>query len=365
VNEDPWQLPGPRRWLTDAFGSSGNVAVIVLRLPCTLRAWSPFEAVRLANPGSWFEHALVPAGESLVDAVREMAPGAQAAAAALGRLGANGTTPWLRVETELEAAELSALGEAHHNAGDTRGEIVVEHVGGLNGGQTKPTPTLRVRHFYGIVSPLDVQVMIEELYPNTPECRREEIVELAAHDLELVHRLATIADPGALAFHEACQARAAELGIEGGAPELPPAGHIPTTEPRAIELLWQQGAVDVRNGDAVMHSGVLDAEGVQRRLWRGQVRSLLPLLDEMRLRLIEITRRQDVFVQPLRGDIIELADLARSLERRSRGGDLARAARALTFVRNELSHLRPVDEEHRAQLLDLLRRAKLSRSNAL
>ncbi|MGI8729044.1 MAG: hypothetical protein ACR2LK_03490 [Solirubrobacteraceae bacterium] len=188
------------------------------------------------------------------------------------------------------------------------------------------------------------------------------MAELAGHDVQLATDLAATAFPSRERYVDVCRKRAQALSIEGHCPRLPDAAQVPLRHPGPLESDWQAGAIDHFDGQLVVHPGIADAADVERRLWRAQVRTMLPFFDEMRLALIDATRRRGLFVVPGRGDTIELVDLLRALERHAAHDPLTRAARELTRARNDLAHLRLVDEQRRQRLKEHLRAARLGGS---
>jgi hypothetical protein len=342
-----------------------DLNVVVLRLPATLPVANElYDTFRDARPSVWLELFEVTAPNMLRRTIAEYSRGEATLQAGLAQLAADSAVAWISVRAPLETVELEELAEAHRHAADAPPALVIEHCGPLPHGLTRPAPTLRIHHLYGVLSALDVHVLVSSVDPDISPSRRYEVSELAGYDLELASRLADTSAPSHAHYLELCRHRAAELGLEKTT-VLPEPSHVPTSEPRRFEREWQSGAFDVVDGVPVGHAGIATHDEVTRRLWRGQVRTILPFLDEMRLNLLAATSRKGLKVFPSDGDVVELKDLRRALERSMANQDLAIAARELTSARNDLAHLRLVDEARRRRLRDVIRRAQLGGARAL
>lgn len=355
-----WRLPGPASWLSAVLGDFDDGAFLVLRLPRTWSGSELFEAFREARASAWLELAEVSGDRQVAEELCDLAFGASTAEDALERLRSDGTVPWLRVTGPLDTEQLGALAEGHARLESTpAAPVVVEHVGPLTAPKLSASPTLRVHSLYGVLTTLDTQVLLREMVPGLSMSRREEVAELAVHDLGLAVDLARLEPASHDGYVNACVERAHALGLGDTAPSLPNASQTPVREPGAMDLQWQAGAVDLFNGQLVVHPGVAEDREVNRRLWRGQIRALLPFFDEMRLALLDEMHRRGLYPVPSRGDAVELIDLLRALEASRDNQVLTEAARQLTRARNELAHLRLVDEGRREQLREALRRARL------
>ncbi len=361
----PWRLPGPQAWLERVLVDLDEGRFVVVRLPASWDDAGLATAVQDERSSLWLEIAEVAAGQPLDAVLMDLANEGTSLEAAIERLSADGMVTWLRVRSGRPAGELARLAEAHRHATERPRAVVVEHVGGPDEGPRPASPTMAVHYLYGVVGPLDTHVLLSRVAAGLSQGRRAEIVGLAGHDLNLAMRLATVGAAGLETYRVLCRERAAQLNLNDADVALPEPGQVPRREPRALEALWHRGGVDVVDGAATLHPGVAPPDELERRLWRAQVATLLPFLDEMRLALIEATRRKGLYVQPGRGDTVELVDLLRALERRLPTDPLTRAARELTRTRNDLAHLRLITEERRDRLGHVLRRAQLSTAAAL
>lgn len=360
MTPDLWRLPGSAAWLATVLSDFDDGAFLVLRLPRTWEASGLHEAFRAERPAAWLEFAEVDEERGVAGALRDLTYGAPSAEDALERLRADGTVPWLRIAGPLDADALSAVAEGHARLEATPASpVVLEHLGPLAGPRLRASPTLRVHSLFAVFTTLDTKVLLRQAAPGLSESRVEEVAELAAHDVRLATELARLTPASHDAYVSACRRRAEELGFAGEPPELPDAARAPEREPGVLDSIWHTGAVDRFNGQLVLHPGIASDDDVDRRLWRGQIRALLPMLDELRLRLLDEAHRRGIYPVPARGETIELGDLLRSLEGSRQHSALADAARQLTRARNELAHLKLVDEARRARMREALRRARL------
>jgi hypothetical protein len=361
VSQPLWRLPGPDRWLTRLVDDIEGGFCVVARLPASWAGEDLHEAVRTALASRWFEYAVCGEGSTLETTLADMAPGGGGPRAALERLAADRATGWLRVEDALPEGALDKLGQLHRHACESPPALVVEHVGGGQSSLCHPEANIRPHYLYGVLSSLDVLVHLSLAAPGAGPARRHEVAALACYDLKLGAELIAMSNPAPADYMRAVEERAADLGLRTYASvRLPDRARASRRDPRAFEELWHAGGVDLYDGGLVLHAGLLADEDVRRRLWRGQVQALLPLLDEMRLQLLDAVHRRGIFPQPGQGDVVELVDVARALEASRRHSDLTAAARELTRARNDLAHLRLVDEARRGHLRELLRRAGLA-----
>lgn len=253
---------------------------------------------------------------------------------------------------------------------------------------------LAIHWWWGVLTPLDFRVVCRARpgagNDHTSACWREGILpDLSSGDEALFEHLWETATLDAGALWGALEDYAARRGwtppvlAEIGAGSLlcePGAGSRPAPEPAAgHRRLWAAGLLNwtVEYGTE-LHAAALAILGqrpqVQHRIWRGQVATLLPLLDQFRLTLC------DIFVLhygpsvpieefPLDGE----SDTARVREnphscdlgylKRLFNGipalnalGLARPIRTACWVRNELAHYRPVEMADYVEVRKILSR---------
>jgi hypothetical protein len=183
---------------------------------------------------------------------------------------------------------------------------------------------------------------------------RDTITEVAGYDLGLVGYLASewTGDASTLAL---------TLGGYAGPewPSIPVPGQLPHTStsweapPSLAVALWNAGLADAWDSLGLcLHPCSLSAQEQRLRIWRGQIRCLMPLIDEERARLEEWMRGE---VRGLpKEKIIEAGDLYTLLQdnprlKNWRGGHRKRLIYWLRDSRNALAHMTPLSPEDVAE----------------
>jgi len=115
---------------------------------------------------------------------------------------------------------------------------------------------------------------------------------------------------------------------------------------------WQEGTSDVVDGIRMLHSAAAATKGnraeVTRRVWRGQVASLYPFIEEQRVKIIPQVRGYIRFpVETTYGIVdnaedLELGQLLYFLRGKRIQPRLWRLLNLLTEMRHSLAHLEPV-----------------------
>ena len=119
---------------------------------------------------------------------------------------------------------------------------------------------------------------------------------------------------------------------------------------------WENGTVDGPADRPIVHSALLAISGesrlVRQRVWAAQAAVLLPLVNEMRVRLIPHCRR--CLTLPIEIESgrwvydpldLEVGQLARYLDRADIPRRLKQHVRWLRDVRNKLAHMEPLEPE--------------------
>lgn len=120
---------------------------------------------------------------------------------------------------------------------------------------------------------------------------------------------------------------------------------------------WEQGAINsLRNDHECVHSAIMaldaGARTIDERIWRAQVSVLFPHIENQRRRfLAELGSQLRVPWQRPRGAIVacledlEIGDIAAQLneERVQTNGEQTSYIKKLTWARNNLAHLKPLD----------------------
>jgi len=122
---------------------------------------------------------------------------------------------------------------------------------------------------------------------------------------------------------------------------------------------WTEGSLDYFDGRPFVHSAFLAHNGdkhreLDRRIWRAQLATLFPLIEEQRIRLIDdvktmLTLPVETEYAVLRDPLdLEIAQIAFQLSQRSPRPREYQRARKLARMRNALAHLEPlgIDEIH-------------------
>ncbi|MFO0822574.1 MAG: hypothetical protein U0792_05545 [Gemmataceae bacterium] len=230
----------------------------------------------------------------------------------------------------------------HAREEDRRGLFCVPLVGSLPAEPVADT-ALAVCRWGESLSRLDVMLHLDRLLPAafpSPTLRRVAMAvatELGGADPQLGVRLATLGpdlltDPvGILASH------AAERGWTTADLKRP---------------AWHGGVVERLEGEERVNSAALaaggDREGIQRRVWQGQVRVLYPFIEEQRVRLVqEVGRLIPLPVETTYGRVeraidLEIGQLVHFLRGRRVPDQIWRQLVLLCDMRHSLAHLRPV-----------------------
>lgn len=134
---------------------------------------------------------------------------------------------------------------------------------------------------------------------------------------------------------------------------------------------WARGIFDVVDGRLFLHpaaSVMIDEDHeINQRVWRGQVQTLLPLIDEYRIKTIKYLA-ENYRYDPRKvhnngqGSIIEIATIKYYIEtnrslRNKIDKDIIYLIRILSKTRNDLAHLRVINRAQRKKLLDSISNA--------
>ena len=119
---------------------------------------------------------------------------------------------------------------------------------------------------------------------------------------------------------------------------------------------WESGTLDGPPGAPIVHSASLVIGGddrlIRQRVWAAQAAVLLPLVEERRVRLMQLCVRylsggDELGARPRLDDLLDLevGDLVRELGRAGAPGWLRHRVHKLRLVRNKLAHMEPVGSE--------------------
>ncbi len=210
--------------------------------------------------------------------------------------------------------------------------------------------------WWGVLDRLDTASFVQRRLTSLvrDDLRRDTIAEIAGFDLELADYLVAEWDgdertlPAALAGFTGPGWPAVRIprGLPASSTALgaPPAAMLP---------MWDQGLADAWDAFAVyLHPCSAPADVLRARIWRAQVRCLMPLIDEERARIAAWLRRD---VRALRDDeMLEPGDLYAVMQaspalKSWRGGYRYRLVRWLRDARNRLAHLSVLTPEEISQ----------------
>jgi hypothetical protein len=207
-------------------------------------------------------------------------------------------------------------------------------------------PLLSGIWWWGVLDRLDTSLHLRShLGDEVNELLRDCIVEVAGYDLRLAEYLATTWEgshaslskvlldyPGA---PHACVAETIQLSSSSTRFDVPPA---------AMLSLWDEGLVDRWDSFAAyLHACAVSTQAdLRSRVWRAQVRVLMPILDEERARIEVWIRRQIKGLAA--GDVLEAGELYDIFQDHPRlkdwrGGHRKRLVYWLRNARNTLAHL--------------------------
>lgn len=366
-----WRLPGPRRFVDELLALLWEGTVFV-HLPHGHDADALRDELGRSEPAVAF--APVPCGE----VVRSTSPWA-AVAEWLGCDGSNRWSAsqllgdeslrrvviWLhgfeelnRDEAELLAELLSQVDEARPDDGIVRlPTLVVSGVGTCNATPLTREGRRRMKVWWGVLSRLDVAVSLLEQHDMSPVLR-DQIVEVAGFDLRLADALAAEADERPPAFHAVCREHGELLGITPSEPPRRP--RWTAQHPGDFSDQWAQGLVDLTDGAPLRHvNAYAGTAEIDRRMWIGQVHTLLPSLDLLRMELLTIATRHRLIPPGSTNHELDFGALTKLLEASEERHQLLPIARWMRTQRNRLAHLELVTMEDRRTGLGLAMRTGL------
>lgn len=352
MNPAAWQLAGPARYVRQATRDLLGGSSVILQLPPHVPMGLSAEIRRLLaendcvrwvspNPGEldfssvvnlaaslhekWFSRNLDGLGEidSLVAAMRYSAVFLEVSDAVAWKVLRELLDRFRRAASAVEEGERGCFSIALSSrlpAGP--GEI------GLN-----------IYPWKDVVSALDVWRWVHEQAESVEASEIERslrcslVVELAAYDLCLAERLATVRLSGLCAPVPFLKQYAL--------------AHEDWTE----DPVWENGSLDNWRGAAMSHSAWLALRGreaeIARRIWHGQLAVLFPYLERCRLHFLPLwSRSLRLPVETPEGIVYEPEDLELGQLAYHLNGRLPREQwQCLTRLRNwrhELAHLRPI-----------------------
>jgi hypothetical protein len=206
--------------------------------------------------------------------------------------------------------------------------------------------------WWGVLDRLDTALHVQRRLASrdSDDLLRDAITEVAGYALDLADYLAHEWDGDESSL-------AALLGGYSGPdwPTIPVPAQLPHSStswdapPSQIVSLWNAGLADAWDSFRVcLHPCSLPAQGLRQRVWRAQVRCLMPLIDEERAR-IEDWMRTEVRGLP-KDKVLEPGDLFGLIQdnprlKNWRGGHRKRLIYWLRDSRNMLAHMTPLSPQ--------------------
>jgi hypothetical protein len=365
-----WALPGPGRFAAAAGARLEEGCSVLIGLPGPLLADAgfcaglsaslaaaadcPLEAVE--DPGDGAPPAAVIAAHVGAD---DIEPGRAAAAALAGHPKVLGRVLLLRADSGARCGRLAEFARTFVLASRSvpapdRPRLVVLSDSAAAAELAGCDPLLHDLWWWGVLDRLDTALHVRGQLPDRgEELVRDAITEVAGFDLELADHLAAGWDgsAGALPALLACYPAP---GHSGPLPALPHSSTPWAAPPAALLPLWDAGLVDRWDAfPAYWHACALPAGPEARsRIWRAQVRALMPAIDEERARIETWLRREirglpaDTVLEP--GDLYSLLQEYPRLKS-WRGGHRKRLVYWLRETRNRLAHLGTLTPDEIAQ----------------
>jgi hypothetical protein len=362
------ELPGPARFFASVAADLADGVAVLVRAPALIAEEDLLSGTQAAGRWLRIEHvdaaaapdtrcAQVVADELDLDRTQRWTPALLA-----GEESLRGSVVWIdgvdRSRTEHWYRLVVEAAAARGEAADAPAFALA-----VAGPVSIPPPAaearFRVHWWWSIVSRLDMLLHVAVAAPELDAIALEQIVTVAGQDLGLADELSACRTLDEGELRAVCVARAADLRL----PDQPIDGGRPRSAPQRYEPPWSAGAVDVMDGRVHWHAGVLAAAAngaFSRRIWTAQIRALLPVLDEWRIRLIEHTQDDGVIARHLLPVDLEFSALAQILGRSGSNRRSAELADWLRVTRNRLAHLQTVSHEHVTTGRELARRAGVS-----
>jgi hypothetical protein len=206
-------------------------------------------------------------------------------------------------------------------------------------------PLLSDIWWWGVLDRLDTALHVKsQLADGGDELLRDSITEVAGFDLGLAAHLATAWD-GADATLSGALERfpGPALTAPSSLPPLPHSSTPLSAPPAGLLPMWDQGLIDRWDAfPAYWHACALPTADLRSRVWRAQIRALMPAIDEERARVESWLRQQ---VRTVGADtVLEPSDLYALLQQYPhlktwRGGHRKRLIYWLRDTRNTLAHM--------------------------
>jgi hypothetical protein len=362
-----WSLPGPARFATAITARLDRGHSVVVGLP----AWAAEDGAFLASLLSTVDYGVDvvddcengsrPLASLVADrfSINDVQPGPAAAAALAGHVMLRGRVLAITVAsddqqsarwTEFVRAFLPATRAVPMTE---RPQLVLLARKTCAGALTGTDALLDDLWWWGVLDRLDTAFYVKSRFANGHDGQdgliRETITEVAGFDLNLADHLSAGWDgsPGTLASALATFVGPCRLHGQNGPTkphQLPHSSTALSAPPMTLLPMWDQGLVDRWDAfPAYLHAcAITDPADLRSRVWRAQVRTLMPLIDEERIRIGAWLRRE---IRGLPDEaVLEPAGLFNVLQdhpslKTWRGGHRKRLIYWLRDARNTLAHM--------------------------
>jgi hypothetical protein len=132
--------------------------------------------------------------------------------------------------------------------------------------------------------------------------------------------------------------------------------------PTYLKKIWGKGMLNLINGrifiSPIVNSLILNSEEIRHRIWRGHAQTLLPIIDEYRIKIIGILKEYgliNIENGKNENDILEIGTIKYRIDsnrklRRKIDKELLDLIRLLTKIRNNIAHLKIISKQQREKL---------------
>jgi len=369
-----WELPGQRRFIEEIRDHLERGDQLTIAVPARTDTRRLAECVRRATPALAFtvlSAARLCTGtaepvEALLTALHiAVEPGAvpsiqhlfvapELAGLVVSVDGVHEINEDARTRWGTFLAEYADVSRRLSSAATVPGQIVLV-VNGDPAGVDASAPGWTPLYWWGRLDRLDVGVFVHRTRPSLDRVVQSCVVEIAGFDLALAETLA---------YEHADDPERTVRVLTQHKHELLHAWSEPRVRqtwcsadaPGSLTDSWACGQVDRFDGEnrAYWHSCMFVDEArtttIRRRIWVGQVRSILPRPEEWRVLVIEEAKAAGFIASGINIDELEFAALHDQLRKGQRDPARARLAEFagwLRHTRNRISHLDLVDERTR------------------
>ncbi|HEX4830921.1 MAG TPA: hypothetical protein VH478_07505 [Trebonia sp.] len=210
--------------------------------------------------------------------------------------------------------------------------------------------------WWGVLDRIDTSCHVQDLLPGRARngLLRDTIAEVAGYDLDLASHLAADWDGDEATLASALAGYTAPDWAHARVPGSLPRTSTPlSAPPAALVTLWDLGLADGWDMFGVYVHACANAPDRNRlRIWRAQIRNLMPLIDEERARIETWLHREVRGLQD--GRVLEAGDLFEIVQgdyrlKSWRGGHRKRLVSWLRDARNTLAHLETLSPDEVAR----------------